>query len=788
MRILSEQSMHHHTADLEKDNIDIKKLINSLTDKWYWFLISVTFCLALSIFYVWYVAPSYQISARMLVNDDEKGGGMGKQAGALMDLGGLLGSKNSVDNESEILKTRFLMERVVREMELNIVYGYKSGLRSRELYRSPFKLLLVNSVDTIKATRLKIRAVGSNKFNVKAKDFEKEVLWNQEFKVKDVGVLKITPEPYVALKAEEYYVNVSSIDERVAALMDDLTVGVTNKQVSIIDLGLAYPLPKKGEDILNMLISKYVQANLGDKNSIADSTYKFIHERINIIASELGDVENKVQSFKQNNRLADMSEQSKLLVQNTGEFTTELAKAETQVSVLTDLEGYLKDETKNKRVFPTSLLPSDLVFSDLLAQYNTLLIDRDKQLLSVTENSPFIKNIDDQIYNLRRGILSNIASTKNTYVLTRDKLKTQLSKIEGQIGGVPQIEKNYLQLARNQQIKQELYVFLMQKAEETAISKASNISVAKTIDPPKSKVNPVAPKTGASIGIAFVLGLIFPTCLIFIKEFLNNTINTKEDISDRTDVPIIGEISHNNTADNMVVASSGRSAIAEQFRALRTNLSFYLKAPNQNTILFTSSVSGEGKSFTAINLGHIFALTGKKVLLMEMDLRKPGLSIKLDVKNDRGLSNYTIDEKLTSAEIIKPLNIHPNLFLISSGPIPPNPAEILMSDRTSALLGELKQKFDYIIMDAPPIGVVTDAQLLADYTDVSIYMIRQGISLKDHVNIVNDLYRSGKLNNLSIVVNDIKSKAYGYGYGYGSYGEDLPLTFFDKIRNKIRRN
>ncbi|RZL47119.1 MAG: polysaccharide biosynthesis tyrosine autokinase [Pedobacter sp.] len=769
----------------EEESIDLTKIFNKLIDKWHWFLISVILLLLVAFMYVRFTAPTYQISARVLVNDDQKGGGMAKQAGALMDLGGLLGSSNSVDNEAEILKTRFLMEQVVREMKLNVVYGVKTNFVSRELYRNPFELNILKPVDTIRATKIKVEKTSGGKLRVSCKGFEKDVAWNENFEVEGVGVLSLVPEASQQLKDLVYSIDISSLDDKVAGLMKQLSVAVSNKQVTIIDLGLSYPLQQKGEDILNTLINKYTAANLSDKNAIADSTAKFIKQRLSVIQNELGGVEGDLKNFKQENRLADMSEQGKLLVQNTGEFTAELAKAETQVSILTELENFLKDESKNNRVLPSSLLPQDMVFSGIMTQYNALLLERDKQLFALTEESPIVKTLDDQIAKARQGILGNIESTKKTYILTRNKLRSQLQKAEGQISGVPQIEKDYLKLARNQQIKQELYIFMMQKAEETAISKTSNISIAKIIDPPKAQVLPISPKKNVIYLIGLLVGLMIPVALIFVSEVFNNTVSTKEDITNRTQVPVIGEISHNAEDDNLIVANKGRSAISEQFRALRTNLSFYLKNSDEKIILLTSSMSGEGKSFTAINLGNILALAGKKVLLMELDLRKPGLSAKLGISNEVGFSNYTINQDLKISDVIKPLAINSNMFIISSGPLPPNPAETLLSEHTPKLIEELKKQFDYIIMDAPPIGIITDAQLLAPYADVILYLVRQKITQKNQLDIVDDLYRSGKMKNIGIVVNDILSKFYGYGYGYGTYGDQQELGFFQRIKNKF---
>ncbi|RQO65689.1 capsular biosynthesis protein [Pedobacter sp. KBW01] len=769
-----------------KDEIDInfKDIFNKLSDKWSWFLISVLICLFAAFIYGRYTAPSYQIKAKLIVNDDQKGSGIGKQAGSLMDLGGIMGAKNSVDNEVEILKTRFLMEQVVREMQLNIVYAKKTDFVSRELYQAPFKVNIIKGVDTIVTTKLDVIKVSSNKILVSAKSFKKEVTWNEPFRINGIGVLCIEQNVSKQLDNSEYYVSISSIDSRVAFLMSQLSVGASNKQVSMIDLKLSYPLPNKGEDILNTIIKKYTQSNLNDKNAVADSTYRFIKERLNVIASELGDVENKVETFKQRNKLADMSEQGKLLVQNSGDFASELAKAETQVSVINELEKYLKDNVNNKRVFPSSLIPQDMVFANIMEHYNSLLIEREKQLLGLTEQSPFIQNIDQQIRELRGNMLSNIQSTKKTALLNRDKLRRQLNSAENQISGVPQIEKNYLKLARNQQIKQELYIFLMQKAEETAISKTANISIAKTIDPPKSDVFPISPKKSFFYLIGLIIGLIIPLGLIFALDFLNTSIKTKEEITALTNVPIIGEISHNASDDNLIVANQSRSAISEQFRALRTNLSFYLKTENEKVILLTSSMSGEGKSFTAINLGNILALAGKKVLLMELDLRKPGLYAKLNVQNDIGFSNFTISPAIKLVDIVKPLSINKNLFIVSSGPLPPNPAETLINEHVPKLIEELKKEFDYIIMDAPPVGIIADAQLLSRYADVTLYLVRQKITQKDQLKIVEDLYQTKKMKNLGIIVNDIISKYYGYGYGYGNYGQSADVKWYQKFFKK----
>lgn len=679
------------------DALDIKQIVSRLLYNWYWILLSLLICVTFAVLYARYKTPSYKISARVLVNDEKKGSGLMAGSDILGDLGGLLGAKSTVDNEAEILKTRYLMERVVQDMELNITYYRKGRVKNTELYKSPIKVRIISAEDTIKETNVGVELLKNNQLAISSKKLDTLVSFGKPFKVPRVGTILITKNPEVPDLYTKYNVNINSVDTKVADMMEDLTVEVKNKLITIVDVSLNHPIPKKGEDILNKLIESYVQENVKDKNEIADSTVKFIQNRLSFIGKELGDLEGNIQGFKQKNNLADMTEQSKLLVQTTGQYVSDLSKMETQISILKSLQEYLKDGTKNKRVLPSSLVPADLVFSGAVEKFNALTLERAKRLIGITEANPAIILLDKEIANARADIEANLVTTLDAFTITRDKLSSQMKKAETQVRGVPEIERNYLNLARQQQIKQELYLFLMQKSEETAISKTSNISNSRTIDPPKSEVKPFSPKKAMIYIVGLFLGLFIPIAIIYLKDILNDKIQTKEDISRVTAVPVIGEISHNEEGTNLVVANSSRSAVSEQFRALRTNLYFYMKAADAKVILITSSMAGEGKSFVAINLGNVLALSNKKVLLMELDLRKPGLSAKLDIPNDSGFTNYIIDPNLTAKDIVKPLSIHKNLSIISSGPVPPNPAEMLLDDRTRELIEELKLQFDYII-------------------------------------------------------------------------------------------
>lgn len=765
------------TAHENSDGLDVKQILLRLLDHWYWIALSVFLCLALSYLYGKYKTPYYKISARVLVNDEKKGSGLSGGGDLLGDIGGLLGTKSTVDNEAEILKTRHLMEEVVKDMNLNITYYRKGTIKNVELYESPYQVKVLVPLDTIKATEVQVSFAEKGKVAVTADGLDTLVAFDHSFTIPDVGVVQIAENAAVSPANEKYNFRIMSVDARVIDLMTALTVEVKNKQVTIIDLALNHPVPKKGEDILGKLIEKYVEANLKDKNEVADSTVKFIQNRLVHISGELGGLEGNIQNFKQKNNLADMSEQSKLLVQTTGQYVNELGKVETQISVLSSLQSYLKDAGKNKKVLPSSLIPTDMVFNGAVEKYNALTLERARRMIGLTESNPSILLMDKEISNARADIETNIATTLNGFLITRNRISEQMKKAEGQVRNVPQMERNYLNLARQQQIKQELYIFLMQKSEETAISKTANIANSRTIDPAKSEIKPFSPKKAYVYLFGLMAGLAIPLGLMYLKDLLNDKVQLKDDVTTATKVPVIGEISHQD--ESMGIADSSRSAISEQFRALRTNLSFFFKNKNEKVILLTSSVSGEGKSFIAINLGHILALANKKVLLMELDLRKPGLSAKLKLPGTIGFTNYIANSELKTDDIIMPLKIQENLFMVSSGPIPPNPAELLLSERTQSLMEELKQQFDYIIIDAPPIGIVTDAQLMASYADVCIYVVRQNYTLKKQLTIVEELEKSQKMKGLSIVINDIQAtKGYGYGYSYGDYGNTPQKTGF----------
>jgi len=776
---------------MEQQNSRISELMPKILKQWYWFVISVIIFLFGSWLYMRIQTPIFKTMTKVFINKDSGNGGGGAQLEQL----GLINTSSSIETEIVFFSTYSLMQKVVKDLNANITYYQEGKLKAVELYEPPFLLTIVKESDNMANKSYQIEVDNSNIHFYHDDDKVQTVKYNQLFKVNGLGQVKVerNPKNTSATANGMYLVSYTSIASKAAALEGNLSVLLTNPKVNILDISFKSALPRKSVEVLNSLIENYVKENIADKNRVADSTIKFIEDRLIYVGQELGSVEGEIQKFKQSRKIADIPTQSQQLIANSGISIDELSKVETQLSIVSTLEKYLNDESQTKRIFPGSSLLNDPSFGALVDKYNMVVMDRERQLLTSTVNNPYIINLDQQLLGLRSDMISSLQGTKRALNVTKVQLNKRSNQIESGIVSVPKTERSFLDLSRQQQIKQELYLFLMQKREETAISKTTNVSNLKIIEAPMTGGGPISPNKNMILLIGAVLGLLLPLVIIYLKDVLNTTILTQEDITSRTQTPIVGAIGNSNNIEGAIVVSdNSRSAVAEQFRGLRTNLSFVLGS-TEKVVLITSSMSGEGKSFIALNLATILAISGKKVLAMEMDLRKPNLSNKLDLKSTAGFTSLIIDDKLEIDSIIQPSGLNDNMFIISSGPLPPNPTELILNPKVSVMMEKLKGRFDYIIIDAPPIGLVTDAQLLSAYSDTALYVVRQGYTDKKQLAIAQDIYSNSRMKKLNIVINDVSADAggygYGYGYGYGSYGNDDDTTsdsFIKKVIDKLK--
>ncbi|HEY1165535.1 MAG TPA: polysaccharide biosynthesis tyrosine autokinase [Chitinophaga sp.] len=779
-------------AEQEQQTISLRTLVDNFIANWYWFALFVILGIAAAWLFLRYATPTYNINAKILVQDEQKGGNVPGEE-VLQQLQ-IFTNKSNVDNEVEILQSRSLMEMVVRNLQLNISYWQEGRVKTGELFRRvPFIAHWLSVRDSLEEVRYQVTPLSEQKFrfgNDGMPDTERN--WGDTIHLPQ-GIIQIDRRSSYRLAKAPYILKLVSIDAAVTNYQTKLTVSIPNKQVSTIDLQLATAIPEKGEAILNELINAYLKTSVEVKNRIADSTIAFVDNRLTLVSRELTGVEKNIQQFKQANQLADLTEQAKLLINSTGDFSKQLTEQEVKLSVVNTLEQYIGDENNNKRIVPSSLVLQDPTFIALVQKYNNFQVERERLLLSSTPSNPLVQNIDLQLKNLRTDLQSNLASFKSGLQAGIAELRGRSGQLDQKIQQVPAKERVFLDYSRQQAIKQELYLFLLKKREESAISKSSNMAVARIIDPAKSEAFPAMPKRMLTYLVCFMLGIIFPAAFLYLKDLLNRRIRRKQDITAGTPVPILSEVGHTKDHDDVVVGKDTVTPIAEQFRAMRTNLQFLLSGAQEKVILLTSSMSGEGKSFVAMNLAATLALSGRKVVLMELDLRKPKISEKLKLNNKQGFSTYVIG-KTSFAQLVQPSGFHENCWVIPSGPVPPNPAELLLLDTTKQLFAELRKQFDYIVIDTAPVGLVTDAQLLGYLADVTLYLVRQGYTFKQQLLLSKELYQQGKLPRMNLVVNDVKAgSGYGYGYGYqygynyGYANEHANKSFARKMRLTFKR-
>lgn len=761
----------------ESESLNLNLIVGQLINFWWLFVVFILLSVLTAYIYLRYTAPTYKISAKILVKDSRKGGDISQQS-IFADLQ-LLDPISSVDNEVELLKSRTLMEKTVDKLQLNNRYFSKGSVKQSEIFytKLPFILNKINFVeDSINANSI-FSFIGIDEGHFKL-EFEKHSktysygdTLNFRFGQLVFNRLAINPPVTTSPVIIKFYSRDATVDD----IKSTFTVATTTKTVSTIDLTVTDNIPARGALILNTLINIYNQLNSDDRNQTADNTIAFIDNRLVYVTNELGNVEKNIQTYKQENKLSDITMQGQLLLQNTSQVGLDLARQEVQIEVLQILQSYLRSDKNFSRTIPAALAVQDPTFEAQVQKYNDLQLEKQRQLSTTTENNPLVEKLSIQIANLRTSILNSLTTIGQTMKVNRDQLKRRLDEYTSEIRGVPQKERTFLEISRQQSIKQELYLYLLKKREETAVSKAANLSNARIVDAGKSENSPFKPKSTLIYLAAFLAGIAIPGLIIYLRQLIYNKIDTKSDITSLTNAPIIGEIGRSPFPNNLIVKENPRHPIAEQFRLLRTNLDYLnISAKGGRTVMVTSSMSGEGKSFISLNLATILALGGKKVVLLEFDLRKPKLSKYLGFTNNEGISTFLMNKSKSLEQLTIKVPDTESLYFIGSGPIPPNPTEFINGDITVDLFSQLREKFDHIVIDVPPVGIVTDALLLAKYVQISLYIIRQGFTFKAQVENADELYQLKKLPNFALVVNDIdRQKGYGYGSGYGygtSYG------------------
>ena len=777
------------SEDISGNNI--KEILAPYFRKWKLILIFSIIGFIISFIFVKFVEPTYTVSAEVIVKEDENQPG-GLNAGSMLsELSfGITGMTNQVDNEIEILKSRSLLLKVIKDLKLNIEIYENGNIQDKELFKnSPIK---INFIDSQKEDYIngvfELKVLNKSTFEIYDKKNKKTVNYKFGETVNtNVGKFIITPENISInnLKGKEFKIVINSNGLIINKLKNIIKIERTNKESSAILLEYKTKNIEKGKALLDDLIKQHSTFAINDKNVVAKNTLKFIEERLQYLSKELTNVEQDVSYFKSNNKIFDLNTSAQIFFQNESETQKMILENETQLKLADYIYEFIL-KNKNNELVPSNLGISNPAIEQTIQTINSIQLEKNKLAFTSGEKNPIIANLDAQIYNLKKTLKETLNNQRNSLKITNRELINRNNLIENKLKSAPKQEKDFKEIARQQQIKETLYLFLLQKKEETSLALAITTANTKIIDKAYSDGLPIAPNKKLIYILSILLGTFIPISYIYIYKLFNNKVQSIEDLS-KLDVTVIGDLPLVKNVNKIIVNKIDRSSLAEAFRLLRTNLSFvYNKnSHNSKTIFVTSTFSNEGKSFVSINLASTLAMTQKKVLLLGMDLRVPKLLDYIDLKNNsgNGITNFIVNESINIESLILRSTNLEGVDIISSGSIPPNPAELIMNERMKLIFDFAKDKYDYVIVDTAPVGLVTDTFLLNDLADVTLYVVRANVLDKKDLSVLTDVYKNSKLKNISVLINGVdfeKGYGNGNGYGYGNYlNESKKKKFFN---------
>ncbi|NBC07475.1 MAG: hypothetical protein GVY26_09810 [Bacteroidetes bacterium] len=783
-----------------KENLfDINKLLSRALEFWYLFPLCVLITGVLAFFYLKTEEPVYRTSALLLIKDNENSNQLDEEA-IFADLG--LGRTNrNLENEILALKSTPLMYKVAEKLQLQYRYSRSDKFRDYHLYKtSPVKVLNWEPKPESQYLDAVLQAKGNGKYELTVDEQVFTSEFGKELRL-PYGKLTITSNSNVEIDSP---INISIMPLQATAEMLSWSVGIAKVgESSILELSIEDVSPERARDVLRELIKAYNNSSVEEKNHVFENTIDLVNERIDMLANELSLAESRVENYKQRYSVMELSAEGDMIMDEMSAYSEKISESEVQLQILNSIEQFLLENQNKFEFVPSNAGISNLTLVRQLENFNELMRKRDQERNDLGPAHPDLKLTERQIQNLRQTIIENIQSIKNDFQITLDANRKVLEGAKARMQSLPQRERELLEMERKKTLKEDLYLYLLQKREESAISMAVTVPSGKLIEPAKVPSIPVSPNSKIIWLSAIFMGLALPSGFVFLSEFLNQKVQYEDDISNYTAVPVLGAIGLKRTDSQLVIKKNSRTPIAEMFRLLRTNFSCIAPGSDQKVVLFTSSMSGEGKSFLTLNFGMTQALANKKVVILELDLRRPKQAIYSQLESSTtGVVDYLIDPSMLPKQIIRKSGLHPKLDLINSGLTPPNPSELILSARLRELIDDLRGRYDLILIDAPPVGMVADALQLKDLAQISLYVVRIGMTRKDHFQIIEDIAQNDKLPRPFILLNAIPIKGrtgfssrYGYGYGYdysngknGYYEKEKPsllarlnTTLFSKI-------
>ncbi len=781
----------------EKSAFDFQTIYTMLVLNWKWFVLSVILCLGCGAIYLRYKTPTFQAQAKMLIKDDESNNrATGKSTLLTASNLGFMTNSAGIDNEMEILTSLSIAQQAVRDLKLYTTYKAKGKIKDQLMYKTepifvdldpghlekliyPIKLVITRDGNEYKV-KGQYTASAFEETEKTVYEIEKTLNGLPARISTRVGTITLNANSQVAPMADGATIKVTIVAPKYMAMkyVKALSVSPTSKTTTIAQMVLTDEIPQRAVDYLRQLTVCYNRQANEDKNEIAVRTEEFINGRLEKINAELGSTEGSLEAYKKRNNMVELKMNAAQAVQNQDIFSQKLAEANTQVALLQSISQYMNDPANQYQTLPSNVGLTDQSATQLINKYNDIVLTRNRLLRSASESSPTVTPLTAQLDDLSASIRRAIAQAQKNMATQRQSVAEQYSKYVGQTSATPEQERILTQIGRQQDVKSGLYLMLLQKREENSISLAATADKGKLIDDPQYS-GKVSPRGSIIMLLALVLGFLIPGGILYIINFLKFRIEGHDDVEKLTKLPILADIAvageGTKTKGDIVVHENKNNQMEEVFRSLRTNLQFIM-SKDQKVILFTSSLSGEGKTFTAANLAVSFALLDKKVVLVGLDIRKPRLAELFEIKDHHhGITNLLSMANPTAEDVEKQIlnsNVNDNLDILMAGPIPPNPTELIARPTLEMVIDTLKEKYDYVLIDSAPVGLITDTLQIGRVADATIIMCRADYTPKDSFNYINDLARDNKLPHMTIAINgiDMSKKKYGYYYGYGRYG------------------
>ncbi|WP_339923298.1 GNVR domain-containing protein [uncultured Cyclobacterium sp.] len=739
---------------------------------WYFFILSVFICITIGIIHLYLTPSQFEIASTLLINSvGENKSGLTSNA-VLDDLDGYQIS-HIVENEVEVLTSVSLIHKTLQELSMYINFYVEDNFhRNKEIYGKevPINIIYHQLSDRPKSPKdmVVLDIIDKEKFILEIDGIKNQYFFGEKILVFFGEITIYLKNDFDSSYPRSLLLSYNNLRKLSYEYQDYINATPTNKLSTVISLSLLEPSPEKGEQILSKLVEVYNTEALKKINSTAANTLTFIDQQLVKLTSELTEIERDVENYKNKNAISDLSAEAMLYLENSNEAKQKLSDYDINLEVLQNLEENLSINNPSVMV-QGSLLIDDTNLSDLVNKYNELLRERKRLLTGITSDNPLAKTIDNQISNLKIDLVENIKSNKNSIQIAKKRLESNESEIEQRANRVPEIERELLEITRQQTSKQENYQFLMKKREEAILSlAATSVSNARIIDPPMASLYPTKPKKKLIFMLALFIGVSFPIGFIFLIEHFVEKIRIKEDLESLTKVPIMGEISSLKKQKNRHNSPSSNFLVREQISLIWSNMKFLSSDQENQTILVSSSVGGEGKTFFSINLAKSIASSGKRVVILEFDLRKPATFQQLGMRKLKpGIAEYLLDDKFKTHDILQLADDYANIFLVNAGKSLSDLTQIMNSPRLANLFEELREKFDHIIIDSAPIGLVADAFALSPFIDMLAYVVRYYQTKPSHIKLINNISQKDKFKNAVLILNDAKSEhTYTYEYGY----------------------